>query len=402
MTATDVRIDEDPGARLFRGGGKLLTTALVVGLVGSVLTIVGAVLDPIQAAFSYLIAFAYVLSLFLGALLFVLAVHASNATWPVAIRRLPEAVIAGGPLLAGLFVPVAFAIPVLYPWARPAGLDPETLHLLAHKRPYLNLPFVLARAAIFFAAWIAIGAVLRRWSLRMDRPLPHEDLRARLRRLSSLTLPVVGLFGTMAAWDWLMALSPDWFSTMFGLNYLAGGFLAALAVVTLLALSARHSGYLPELGADHRYALGRLLFAFLVFWAYTWYWQYFLIWIANRPLEVRWFVARTEGAYSAVAWFLIVGHFGVPFFILLSYWVKRRARALGAVAAWILFAHYFDVHWLIAAARRRPWPFSWMDAATLAAVLGLFAAFALWRQRGRLVAPVFDPLFRKALEYRSR
>jgi len=245
---------------------------------------------------------------------------------------------------------------------------------------------------------------LRRWSLRMDRPGAPEELlgiKSRMRILSSLALPGLAVFGTMASWDWLMSLSPDWYSTMFGLYYLAGGFMAALAVISLLAVLARRAGYLPEINGSHFYALGRLMFAFLVFWAYTSYWQYTLSWIANRPVEAAWFWKRTHGAYAGVGLFIVFGHFAFPFFVLLSYWVKRRAWGITAMALWIVGAHYFDVHWIIAAARDRPNPFSWMDAAAVLAVGGFAVAAGLWRQRGVSVVPVYDPTFVRALEYES-
>ncbi|HEY8923641.1 MAG TPA: hypothetical protein VIU64_04620, partial [Polyangia bacterium] len=274
-----------------------------------------------------------------------------------------------------------------------------------HKALYLNLTFVIVRAIGYFAFLMAVTIPLRRWSLRMDRPGPPEELLAlkqRMRVVSALALPGVGVFGTMASWDWLMALSPTWYSTMFGLNYLSGGFVAALAGIALCTTRARRAGYLPRIGDSHFYALGRMMFAFLIFWAYTSYFQYLLSWIANRPLEAEWFWVRTRGAYGGVGLFIVFGVFGLPFLVLLSYWIKRRAWGITAVAAWIAASQYLAVHWIVAAARNRPTPFSWMDLAALAFVGGLAFAFAVWRQRGRLLAPVHDPAFSRALEYVSR
>jgi hypothetical protein len=188
---------------------------------------------------------------------------------------------------------------------------------------------------------------------------------------------------------------------MFGLNYLAGGFVAALAVVSLLAVRARAAGYLVEIGPSHYYALGRMMFAFLIFWAYTSYFQYFLSWIANRPIEARWFVERSRGAYGQQGLFIVFGCFGFPFLVLLSYWIKRRAWGVRFVALWIVVSHYFAIHWLIAAARQRPNPFSWMDGAAVLCVGGFAAAFAIARQRGVPLAAVHDPTFARALEYES-
>ncbi len=170
----------------------------------------------------------------------------------------------------------------------------------------------------------------------------------------------------MAAWDWLMSLSPDWYSTMFGLYYLAGGFVTALAAISLLAVLAKRAGYLPEINGSHFYALGRLMFAFLVFWAYTAYWQYTAV-LDRQPADRGGVVleAQRRGATPRSGCSSSSAHFGLPFFVLLSYWIKRRAWGITAVAIWMLPSHYFDVHWIVAAARGRRTPFSWMDGAAI-------------------------------------
>ncbi len=406
MTAGALPTPLRPAARPFAGGGAAMAAGVVAGLGGAGLLIAGGVADPRQAFFSYLIAYTYVLALILGAQAFVLSVHAAGSTWPTAVRRLAEAVTAVLPLAAVMSIPIFAGAGHLYPWMHPERIArPEVRALVVHKQPLMNLPFVVVRAAVYFAYFIVVGTVLRRWSLRMDRPGDAgalADLKRRFRILGGGALPAFGILGTMASWDWLMSLSPDWYSTMFGLYYLAGGFVTALAAIGLLAVMGRRAGYLAELNTSHFYALGRMLFAFLIFWAYCAYFQYMLSWEANRPPEAEWFWRRSVGGYGAVGLFVALGAFGLPFVILLTYWIKRRAWGIAAVSVWILASHYFDVHWIVAAARDRPGPFSWMDGAALLCVGGFSVAFGVWRQRGQLLAPVHDPSFARALEYESR
>lgn len=386
----------------YRGGRRFLLSAASVAVVAGALQTLGFVIDPKQAAFSYLIGYTFAFSVVMGAMAFILATHTMGATWPTAIRRLPESIMATLPIMALLFIPVLLAADWLYPWVHPERVtNHEAQELLRHKLGYLNLPFATVRMATFFAFWIALGQVLRRWSIALDRPSPSASLPDKLRKLSSGGFFFFGLFATLAAWDWLMSLSPDWFSTMFGLYFLAGGFLGAIALTILLAAGARRAGHLPGIGPSHDYALGRLLFAFLIFWAYTGYFQYMITWIADRPIEVEWFIKRTVGAYAWVAYFLVVGHFLAPFLVLLSYWFKRRSFGLSLVAGWIVVSHYFDVHWIIAAARDRSEPFSWQDPIALLFVVSVASLFGVWRQRGVALAPFFDPKFKSALEYES-
>lgn len=403
MTVTALLVAE---ARPFEGSRLLLAGGLLAGVAGGALLAIGFATDPQQAAFSYLVAFAYLFAVVIGAIAFVTANHAAGAVWPTAVRRLAEAMMALTPLLIVLAVPVFVEAGRLYPWMHPEQLaDGEARRLVLHKHPYMNLPFVVIRAAAYFVYLLAVTVPLRRWSLRMDRPGTSDELLAlqrRMRRLGGGALPGLGIFATMASWDWLMSLSPTWYSTMFGLNYLSGGFVAALALISLCATRACRAGYLPRLRDAHWYALGRMMFAFLVFWAYTAYFQHMLSWIANKPIEADWFWNRTHGAYGREGLLIIFATFGLPFLVLLSYWIKRRAWGITAIAWWITVTQYIAVHWLVTAARGRANPFSWMDAAALACVGGFAVAFAAWRQRGRPVAAVHDPSFLRALEYASR
>jgi hypothetical protein len=406
MTAVNASFAPRPEARPFEGGRRAIVVGLVAGVVGTALLVVGLFTDARQAFFSYLIAYAYLFALTVGAVAFVTAMHAAGAVWPTAVRRFAEAVMALLPLVMLLVVPVFLGAGLLYPWMHPeAFARDEVREVLLHRRSYMNLPFVFVRAIAYFVFFMGISVPLRRWSLRMDHPAPAAELAAlkrRLRVLGSVALPGLGVFGTMASWDWLMSLSPGWYSTMFGLNYLSGGFVMALAIISLLTVLARRAGYLPEIREAHFYALGRMMLAFLVFWAYTAYFQYMLSWEANRPMEAQWFAPRTQGAYGKLGLFLAFGAFGFPFLLLLSYRLKRRAWGITITAVWIAASQYFDVHWLIAAARDRANPFSWMDPAAVLCVAGFSLAFAVWRQRGVLLAPVHDPAFARALEYDSK
>ena len=390
----------------FRGGRVPILFGSLLGAGGGGLLVIGFVVDPRQALFSYLIAYAYLFAITVGAIGFVIAMHAAGAVWPTVVRRLAETMMSLVPLLAFLALPVLAGAGYLYPWMHIEAIErPEVREVLEHRHSYMNLGFFIGRAALYFALLLAISIPLCVWSKRLDRPGPERALgalKARMRVLSAAALPVVAVFGTMAAWDWLLSLSPTWTSTMFGLGYLAGGFVAALGVLSLATVIARRAGYLPDVGESHLYALGRMMFAFLVFWAYTAYFQFMLSWIANKPKEAEWFWQRMVGGYGAEGIFLIFGVFGAPFLVMLSYWVKRQAWGIGAVGAWIAISQYFPVHWVVAAARGRSQPWSWMDLAAVLFVGGFGVAFAVWRQRGQPLVPVHDPSLPRAAEYSSR
>jgi hypothetical protein len=326
------------------------------------------------------------------------------ATWPVALQRLAEATTAIMPLLALFVLPVLLGLSRLYPWMHPNAIqDAHVAELLRHKLPLMNRPFVIVRAVFYILVWVVVCVGLRGFSMEMDRA-GAPDRTLRLRAFSAVLLPALGITGSWAAFDWLMSLSPDWYSTMYGLYVLAGGFLGSLALMVVLVAGLQRAGYLAGVQRAHYYALGRLLLSFVVFWGYVAYFQFFLIWIADKPIESRWYLERLRGGYAGVSGFLVVAHFAIPFLALLPYAVKQSARVLRMIAVWLLVAHYVDVHWLIAPARGAGahGVFHWLDLAAFLFVVGFSVAFAVWRQRGHALAAAWAPAYERALEYHSR
>jgi hypothetical protein len=376
----------------------LIIGAAAIGGLGAIATGIGFAVAPTQAAFSYLTAWAFALSLAIGALIFLMTGHAIEARWTIVFQRFTEAIVGALPVLAVLFVPILLAAGWLYPWvAPPATLDPETLGKLAHKAPYLNLGFWAVRAAAFLALWIAIGELLVRWSARAAA---EPRLLVRAQALSAVGLPAVGLTLTFGAFDWLMSLTPLWSSTIFGLLYFSGGFVGAMSLVAVVARGARRVPVVAaSIHGSHTGALGRMMFAFLVFWAYMEFAQGLIIWIADKPDEVPWYIARGAQAWGGVFALLIVGHFAVPFFVLLSKPFKRRPTWLAIAGGWLVAMHYVDIYWLVMPVLHGTLAIHWLDIAAPCAVLGLATAAAAARSRTRVASAGDHPRFAAAVAY---
>jgi hypothetical protein len=415
--------------RVFRNR-RLALGGLAAGVAGLALCALGAWRDPARAMSSYLAAYAYAASLAVGVLAFSMIGRAMGATWVLAVRRLEEAVLAALPALAVLFAPVIVGAGHLYLWAHPeaangaahgaahgAGNGDHLAHLLHHKAPYLELGFFTGRAVFYLVVWVLLGELFRRWSLATERaygravaqgsPEPALDaldaLDRRSRRVSAAMLPLFGLTVTFAAFDWLMSLEPEWFSSAYGVYYAAGSLVGGMALLTLLAHRARARGPLAEeLSRFHFHALGRVLLAFVVFWAYIAFFQSMLIQIANRPEETTFYVRRLTGSWEAFSYALAAGHFALPFFLLLPRPIKYRSRALAGVSVWLLVMHYLDVYWLVMPAHH-PGGLSphWLDLAALAGVGGMATTMAAWRQYGRSLLVEGHPRMDRALRYRS-
>jgi hypothetical protein len=300
-----------------------------------------------------------------------------------------------------LFVPIFAGRRLLYPWVDPSGLSPELARSVAHKAPYLNTGFFVVRAAIYFAVWIAVAHLLRAWSVRQDEG-GGPSLTVRQRRLGAGSLPFVALTMTFASFDWMMSLDPRFYSTIYGVYWFAGSFVAAFAVTILGAVATRPdpTAFGHYMNADHFHALGKLLLAFVAFWAYIAFSQFMLIWIADIPEEVPWYVLRIRGGWLWVGSFVALFQFLVPFFLLLQRSVTRSPRRLAWMSAWLLFVHWVDLYWLLLPhlhpAGPRPWIF---DLTAFVGVGGAAVAFALVRMRAHAAVPVRDPYLEDSLRY---
>jgi hypothetical protein len=387
----------------FRGGRRTATIAAASCGVGVLALIVGAFVDPRRALLGYLTAFNYVVTIAVGALLFLMICHAMHAGWPTLLRRLTEGIVATIPLFVVLFVPILVGLHIIYPWLRPATIaDERARHLVSLKTAYLNLGGFIGRTAFYFAIWIFVAFWLQRWSRAMDKS-PSPEASDRMFAMSGLLMPLVGLALSFAAFDWVMSLTPTWASTMYPVVYFAGGFLGALALLTVMTWAADRAGLIAGINSSHYYALGRLLLAFVIFWAYVQFFQFMLMWIADKPDEVTFYLARVKGGFLVETVVLVLVQFVVPFFVLLNYPLKRNRDQLAAVAAWLVVAHYLDVHWLVMPSGLPvgAHPFSFMDFAALLAVGGAAVLFGVFRLRGVRMVPAHDPALPDALRYES-
>jgi len=247
----------------------------------------------------------------------------------------------------------------LYEWMGPhragmaegdlAGYLHEHDHLLALKSWYLNLPFWHVR---FFAYFILLGLVihrLRRWSVEQDSdPRPGTARLFRARGASAWGIPVFALVLTFAAVDWVKGLDYKWFSTMWGVHVFAGSALASMALIIIVTILLRRAGHLRRVvGPEHDHLMGKLAFAFTVFWAYIAFSQFFLIWYGNITEETRYYLLRNTGHWNTLSILLVFGHFAAPFLLLIRADVKRKPGYMLVVAGYLLVMHLLDVFHMI-------------------------------------------------------
>jgi hypothetical protein len=350
---------------------------------------------------SYLVSFVFFLSLALGALFFVLVQHVTRAGWSVAVRRLAEGIAPNVFFpMAFLALPVLYGLRTLYPWTDAAAVAAD--HLLHAKEPWLNVPFFLGRTVFYFGVWSGLAIWFHRKSTEQDRT-GDPRLTQAMEKTSTAALIFFAFTVTFFAFDYLMSLTPHWYSTIFGVYFFAGCVLGFFALMSVLAFLVQRAGALRRaITTEHYHDLGKLVFAFTVFWAYIGFSQYMLMWYANLPEETIWYAARQTGSWTTMSLLLIFGHFLVPFLALMSRDVKRRKPLLLTGAVWMLAMQWADVYWLVMPAKSPGVvPLSFMDLAVFLGVGGLFFAAALRRLGAHALVAVKDPRLSESLGYES-
>jgi hypothetical protein len=369
---------------------------LIAGAAGAVISAIGWFVDSTQFFQSYLMAYLFVLGLTLGSLALGMVHQLSGGAWGVVIRRPIGAAARVLPVLTVLFIPIALGMHQLYEWTHDdvVARDP----LLQHKHLYLNTPFFLIRAAIYFAVWNTFSYFLNHWSLEQDRTGDPRPAR-RMQQLSGGGLVAYGLCMTFASFDWVMSLEPHWFSTIFGMLIIGGQGLSSLAFLLLaLVWLARRKPLSDIVTPGHFHDISNLMLAFVMLWAYFSFSQYLLIWSGNLPEEISWYLHRLQTGWRAIALVLIVVHFVAPFVLLLSRAIKRDPNMVGKVAAVILAARLVDLFWLIAPEfHREGVHVSWMDVVLPLTLGSIWLGCFVWQLRGRAILPVYDPQFAEAL-----
>lgn len=338
----DFTLDEQHPVRAF--GRK----ALQVGAGAAALGAAWAIFDPVQAARSWLVAFLFWLAVPLGSLGILSIHHVAGGRWGAVIRRPLEAAVAGLPLMALFFLPVAAATPWLFEWADPAHVAHDPI--LQAKAPYLNLPFFYLRSGLYFAIWCALGAGLLRASRREDadgRTTAGPDA-SRLEYLGRASILLYGLTMSFAAVDWVMSLEPHWFSMVFGLLLIAGQAVAAFSFTIPITMWLDRLGDLGSfLGSRQRRDLGTFLFGFVMVWAYLVLSQLLIIWSANNPEEIPWYLVRSTGGWWWLGAALFLFHFILPFIILLGRDAKNNAVLLSRLAIFLLACRFAEILWLV-------------------------------------------------------
>ena len=377
---------------------RLQTRAFSVGVIALLLAIFGAMRSPGAFYQSYLMSFLLVLGLTLGSLGLVMLQHLTAGHWGVIIRRPLESATRTLPLIAIFFAPIAlFGMKYLYgEW-----LDPKMLlkaPLSEFQQSYLTRGGYLARAVIYFAVWLTLVLVFNMWSKQQDVNQTDRGLRRRFKMLAGPGISLYVFVMGFASIDWVMSLSPHWASTIYGFIFVGGQLISSLSfVIAVVVLLSRVEPYASILQPRHLHDLGKLLLAFVMLWAYFDFSQLLIIWSGNLPEEISFYRTRLYGEWGVVAVIVVVFHFFVPFFLLLSQDVKRNTKILPRIAAWLIFMRLVDLFWMTRPEFSASAVPTWLDLVLPVALGGLWLGFFAFNLKQCPLLPLGDPDLAEAI-----
>jgi hypothetical protein len=380
--------------------------SLIVGAIGAIVCLVGLFMPggAEHLLHSWLVAFMFWLGLSAGCMGVLMLTYMVGGWWGFIPRRIFLAGAQNVFLMAIFFLPILIFRKSLYIWMTDEfrqALPPSEAHLWKFAS-YLTTPRFVIASIIYFAIWMGLAFLLAKWAAeRNNSPGNDRDWRLKFQRLSAPGLILYCLSMTFASFDWVMSLDPHWYSTIFGMIFLAGQALSALsfsaAICILLSKQEPMSLFFKK---DIMHDIGKLMLAFTMFWAYVSFSQFLIIWAGNLPEEIHWFLNRLDHGWQVLAIGIILFHFALPFSLLLSKDLKKNRVGLTTIALLIMFMRYVELYWYIkpdlGGGNLR---FAWLDIATMATIGGLWMAAFLRTLRSRPLFPVNDPLMDTALEH---
>lgn len=378
---------------------RLSRIALIIGVIGIVALIIGFfTTDANQFFRAYLIGFLFWNGMTLGCFSLLMIQYMTGGAWGMMLRRTLEAGTRTWMLSGLLVLPILFGVRSLFTWAQPAIAAHDKI--IQDKSFYLNVPFFIFRAVLYYVIWGTIITLLNRWSLEQDRT---GDLRL-AKKLEALSAPGILIYTftmTFAATDWIMSLTPHWYSTIYGLLLCVDQTLSAMAlVVATIVLLSRFEPLASIITKRHLHDMGKLLLAFTMLWAYLSFSQLILIWSGNLPEEIVWYIDRLNGGWQYVGAVLLLFHFGFPFLMLLSQALKKNPRTIQSIAIYIIIMRIIDVFWLIEPNfSGSHFQLHWLDLVAPIGIGGLWLAYFFRNIQERPILPLHAPDLEKALTH---
>jgi len=375
---------------------RLKTLCYILVGIGLVTFIWGFISSPDRTWANLLLNNFYYLSIAIGASFFLALQYIAQAGWSAGFKRVPEALAAYIPVAGILFIVLLFGLHSLYHWSHQDALAHDAI--LAHKAPYLNVPFFIIRLILYFSLWILMTYMLRRISLKEDREggLVYFEKSEFYSRIYIFILAITFSF---ASFDWLMSIDPHWYSTIFSFKTFASAFYHGSAVLILMILLLHDRGYFKFLNKSHLHDFSRYIFMLAIIYGYLWFAQFMLIWYGNIPEETIYYAIRWDPGWKPLFFLDIILNWAVPFLILMPRWASRNEKVLKLVIVFILAGHWVDLYLHIFPAVEKVQKFGLLEIGSFIGFAGLFIYVVLTALSKAPLIPSRHPYLEESIHH---
>jgi len=368
--------------------------------IGIIAIAIGFVSDPQRGWVNLLVNNFYFLSLAIGASFFLALQYITQAGWSSAFKRIPESMSAYIPFAAVIMILLLFGMNSIYTWINPEshGFDEHSMHLIHHKSPFLNVPFFIVRLVFYFAVWIFMTRLLRKYSLKEDAVGGLENFK-KSEFYSKIYIFTLALTFSLASFDWLMSIQPTWFSTIYSLKNFVSAFFHGSSIIVLIVLIMHHYGYFSFISNAHWADFSKYVFILSIMWAYFWFAQYLLIWYANIPEETNYYVMRLTGKWKIIFYLNFILNWSIPFLVLLPNYFARKKFILGIVICFLIIGQYIDIYEQIVPGTLGEVKIGLTEIGSFIGFAGLFIYIVLRTLSSASLIPEKHPLLNESLHH---
>ncbi len=372
-----------------------ITLALII--LGLITAIVGFMSNPVKTWANFLMNNYYFLSLAIGATFFAALQYITQSGWASGFIRIPQAMGSIIPFIAVLMLPILiFGLPEIYHWAHEGAADHDPV--IAHKSPYLNVPFFVFRFVLYFAVWIFMNWWLRRLSLKEDVN-GGMDYFHKSEFYSKVYIFTLAVTFSLATFDWIMSIDVHWYSTIFAFRNFAMAFYHGTTVMVFIIIILNKLGYLPFLAKSHLKDYSRYIFILSIIWTYMWFSQYMLIWYANIPEETVYYLPRTKGAFVPLFYLELIINWVVPFALLLSNYLVTHKNTLLSICLVIIIGQWIDLYQQVIVGTYGKLEIGFIEVGMFLGFAGLFAYLTARSLASAPLVPRHHPYLEESLQH---
>ncbi len=375
---------------------RLRNTAIALVILGIMTTAIGFYIDTGKTWANYLLNNYYFTMISIGAMFFLAIQYITKSGWSALFTRIPHVIGYYLPVAGVLMLFLIFGMQWLYHWSHPGSTAEDPL--IAHKAPYLNIPFFFTRMIVFFSLWIFMALLLRKMALKEDREGGLHCYR-KSEFYSKILIFIMAVSSTFATFDLIMSIDVHWYSTIFAVKNFISGFYHAVAVIMLLILFLNHKGFYPQLNKHHLHDFSKYMFILSLIWAYLWFVQYLLIWFTNIPEETIYYVTRTEGKWRVFFYLNIILNWFIPFFMLLSNKADSNKLVIKIACVISLIGMWVDLYLQIMPGAIGKFGIGFIEVGMFAGFVGLFTMAIAWGLSQIPLVPKNHPYLKESINH---